>query len=340
MKLEVACEAKFAGHMTFAPRYLWPKKAYDGCSEPELFKTREGREKLVEELAVGIRMVDSIRYWGQAFRIFTEEPAPKRKDRLIRPTAIGETIFSDDGWDPFCEHPDTLWLLHWWLLAPKSVAPSWWLAFNKFAGIKFTADELEQFIADQVTNFGSRARSSVKKDVDCFIQMYAFGHSVRATFDDQLNHPFRDLNLLRPSDREPGVFRFLIGPKVTLTPEVAAFACLDFLARTEKRASTVPMSRLASVPGSPGKVFNLTETALTDLLEIAASRSSEFTLTSAAGIPQIALNGDAAAIATNLIRARYERLIGAGHCKDPAGLLAGKQADLVAQGPINAPCLT
>ncbi|SVB07592.1 uncharacterized protein METZ01_LOCUS160446, partial [marine metagenome] len=50
VKLEVACEAKFAGHMTFAPRYLWPKKAYDGCSEPELFKTKEGREKLVEEL--------------------------------------------------------------------------------------------------------------------------------------------------------------------------------------------------------------------------------------------------------------------------------------------------
>jgi hypothetical protein len=325
VKLEAACVKKFSRHETFAPRYLWPKKAYDSCSDsPELFNTDQGLDELIEKLAVGKSMVKSIRYWGQAFRIFTEEKQ-KGKRKLIRPTAIGETFFGDDGWDPYCEHPDTLWLLHWWLLAPGSFAPSWWLAFNKYTGLKFTADELEQFIMDCVTNW-QPARASVKKDVRCLIQMYASGHSARATFDDQLDHPFRDLDLLSPSDREPGVYRFLIGPKVTLAPEVAAFACLDFVARTQTRSKTVNMSRLASEPGSPGKVFNLTETALADLLETAASsRNSQFALTSAAGVSQVALDDDPADIAKDLLWDHYRTFV--DDCKAPSGYLAGPEAD-------------
>ena len=325
MKLESACVKKFSRHETFAPRYLWPKKAYDSCSDsPELFNSDRGLDELIEKLAVGKSMVNSIRYWGQAFRIFTEEKQKGRR-KLICPTAIGETFFGDDGWDPYCEHPDTLWLLHWWLLAPGSFAPSWWLAFNKYTGLKFTADELEQFIMDCVTNW-QPARASVKKDVRCLIQMYASGHSARATFDDQLDHPFRDLDLLSPSDREPGVYRFLIGPKVTLAPEVAAFACLDFVARTQTRNKTVNMSRLASEPGSPGKVFNLTETALADLLETAASsRNSQFALTSAAGVSQVALDEDPAEIAKDLLWDHYRTFV--DDCKAPSGYLAGPEAD-------------
>ena len=325
MKLESACVKKFSRHETFAPRYLWPKKAYDSCSDsPELFNSDRGLDELIEKLAVGKSMVNSIRYWGQAFRIFTEEKQKGRR-KLICPTAIGETFFGDDGWDPYCEHPDTLWLLHWWLLAPGSFAPSWWLAFNKYTGLKFTADELEQFIMDCVTNW-QPARASVKKDVRCLIQMYASGHSARATFDDQLDHPFRDLDLLSPSDREPGVYRFLIGPKVTLAPEVAAFACLDFVARTQTRSKTVNMSRLASEPGSPGKVFNLTETALADLLETAvSSRNSQFALTSAAGVSQVALDDDPADIAKDLLWDHYRTFV--DDCKAPSGYLAGPEAD-------------
>jgi hypothetical protein len=325
VKLESACVKKFSRHETFAPRYLWPKKAYDSCSDsPELFNSDRGLDELIEKLAVGKSMVNSIRYWGQAFRIFTEEKQKGRR-KLICPTAIGETFFGDDGWDPYCEHPDTLWLLHWWLLAPGSFAPSWWLAFNKYTGLKFTADELEQFIMDCVTNW-QPARASVKKDVRCLIQMYASGHSARATFDDQLDHPFRDLDLLSPSDREPGVYRFLIGPKVTLAPEVAAFACLDFVARTQTRSKTVNMSRLASEPGSPGKVFNLTETALADLLETAASsRNSQFALTSAAGVSQVALDDDPADIAKDLLWDHYRTFV--DDCKAPSGYLAGPEAD-------------
>jgi len=113
---------------------------------------------------------------------------------------------------------------------------------------------------------------------------------------------------------------------VTLAPEVAAFACLDFVARTQTRSKTVNMSRLASEPGSPGKVFNLTETALADLLETAASsRNSQFALTSAAGVSQVALDDDPADIAKDLLWDHYRTFV--DDCKAPSGYLAGPEAD-------------
>jgi len=327
MRFDAACQNKFGRHEKFAPRYLWSKKAYDASNfAPDLFSTDEGIDGLILELAVGKNMVKSIRYWGQAFRIFTEEKQKGKRPNLISPTPIGHAFFADTGWDPYCERPDTLWLLHWWLLAPKSFAPSWWLAFNEYTGLKFTAAELEQFITDRTTDW-QPARSNIKKDVECLIQMYASGHSKKATFDDRLNHPFRELDLIRPVDREPGVYRFLVGPKVTLAPEVVAFACLDFVARTQIGQKTINVSRLAVEAGSPGKVFNLTETALTDLLEIVAAQpESKFKLTTAAGVARIALTGDPACIAADLIRGHYQKFV--DHCQEPPGDLAGPGADL------------
>ena len=86
MKLEAARIKKFSRHEKFAPRYLWPKKAYDSCSDLlGRFNTDPGIDALIVKLAVGKNMVRSIRYWGQAFRIFTEEKqkgrAPTRSAR-------------------------------------------------------------------------------------------------------------------------------------------------------------------------------------------------------------------------------------------------------------------
>ena len=326
MRLALACTKKFARHETFAPRYGWPKKAYDSCSDSsDLFNTEHGMEELILKLAVGKNMVKSIRYWGQAFRIFTEVKQQGKRHKLAHPTVIGETFFADDGWDPYCEHSDTLWLLHWWLHAPVSLAPSWWLAFNEYTGIEFTTEELEQFVMDRTADW-QPTNSAVKKDVSCLIRMYASGHAVRATFDDQLDCPFRELDLLRPSDREPGMYRFVIGSKATLAANVAAFACLDFVARTQSGSQTITIEKLASEPGSPGKVFNLTEAALLDLLgEIAASPGSELKLTSAAGVAQVVLDDDPAEIAKDLIWDHYRNF--ANSPKSPSGPLAGPEAD-------------
>jgi len=328
VKLDAACEPVFNRHETFAPRYGWPKKAYDSCSDrPDLFNSDDGIEQLVLDLAVGKNMVKSIRYWARAFRICTEEKQTGNRNRFVYPTVIGRTLFGDDGWDPYCEHSDTLWLLHWWLHAPGSLAPVWWLAFNEFTGIEFTADELEQFISNRTTAWEPKPLA-ITRDVSCLIRMYSSGHAHRATFDDQLDCPFRELDLIRPSSREPGMFRFNIGPKSTLSPAVAAFACLDFLARTRPTAQTVTLSTLSTEPGSPGQVFKLTEESLFDLLRTAVTEAEgNLKLMSAAGPSQLVFDGTPAEVANELIRDKYSTIVGPLRVMRFGGQLAGAEAD-------------
>ena len=272
-------------------------------------------------------MVKSIRYWARAFRICTEEKQTGNRNRFVYPTVIGRTLFGDDGWDPYCEHSDTLWLLHWWLHAPGSLAPVWWLAFNEFTGIEFTADELEQFISNRTTAWEPKPLA-ITRDVSCLIRMYSSGHAHRATFDDQLDCPFRELDLIRPSSREPGMFRFNIGPKSTLSPAVAAFACLDFLARTRPTAQTVTLSTLSTEPGSPGQVFKLTEESLFDLLRTAVTEAEgNLKLMSAAGPSQLVFDGTPAEVANELIRDKYSTIVGPLRVMRFGGQLAGAEAD-------------
>lgn len=330
MRLETACEPVFARHETFHPRFGWVKKAYDAAArDHRLFNADEA----VVELGVGKNMVRSIRHWGLAFKTIALAKEPGKRLTNATPSRIGEMVSADDGWDPYCEYPGTLWLLHWWLVAPPSIAPVWWLALNEFPGVEFTDEELEQFVADRARDWADPHHSAVKKDVSCFLRMYAAGHSARATFDDLIDCPFRDLDLLRPSTEVRNGFRFLIGPKPTLPGAVAAFACLDFVARTDSTASTVTVSRLVTEPGSPGQAFKLTEAALVELLDRAASTHGEIELTTANGAPQLVFD-DPSHSATEILRDHYRHV--AGDAKYHGALrVAGRDADQAFAAPAN-----
>ena len=315
----------FARHETFHPRYGWVKKAYDAAAEdPNLFNADEA----VVELGVGKNMVRSIRHWGLAFHVLTTAKETGSRIPLVVPTAIGHIMFADGGWDPYSELPGTQWLLHWWLLAPGSIAPVWWLAFNEFPGVEFNDEQLTQFAMDRVRDWDPHP-SSVAKDVSCLLRMYGEGSTSRAGFDDLIDCPSRELRLIVPTPVR-GVHRFAIGAKPTLPPAVAAFACLDFVARTDPTARTVTVSRLATEPGGPGRTFKLSEGALVDLIEDAVQQHDEIELTSAAGVPQLVFHDDPAVVGTELLHDYYQRI--SGSAKVPGTvLIAGPAACAPAQ---------
>jgi hypothetical protein len=307
MRLETACQPVFARHETFHPRYGWLKKAYDAAAtDPDLFN----RDEAVVHLGVGKNMVRSIRFWGTAFGVIANRRLAGSRIPEAAPTQFGELLFGNDGWDPFGESPGAQWLLHWRLLAPGSVAPVWWLAFNEFPGVEFTAEELEQFVADRTRDWAAPHPSAVRKDVQCLLRMYSSGQSARATFDDVVDCPFRELLILRPSHAEPGAFRFELGAKPTLPPAIVAYACLDFQARTDPGARVVNVNRLAGEHGSPGRAFRLSEADLAEALERAALDFSEFGLTSSAGALQVTIDDPPAAVATDVLRDHHRRYSG------------------------------
>lgn len=90
----------FARHETFHPRFGWLKKGFDAAKKnSEIFL----QEDATVHLGVGKNMVRSIRYWCNTFKVLEGD----------KPSEFGSKLLDDRGWDPFCENPASLWLLHW-----------------------------------------------------------------------------------------------------------------------------------------------------------------------------------------------------------------------------------
>lgn len=327
MRLEESCRPIFARHETFHPRWGWVKKAFDAASSsPRTFHA----DNATLQLGVGKNMVRSIRFWGHATKVLTHCDDPERpRLPMSVPSRIGMGLFGKDGWDPFTEDPGTLWLLHWLLLAPRSDMPVWWAAFCEFSAVEFTDEQLTDYVTDQieaVASWSTPHPSSLAKDVSCLLRTYAVSASADRSqaFDDLVDCPMRELGLLRRLDQR--VYRFAVGSKSTLPAEIMLYACLDFFARTDSRAQTVTVSRLASEAGAPGRALKVTETDLVDLLEEATDRTSLVRLARPGGVAQLTFDGPSAAVATAVLRFYYRRRhLGAGPRDD--GIYAGPHAD-------------
>ncbi len=312
MRLDEACEPHFGRHETFHPRWGWIKKAVDAGVDPTTFTADDATLRL----GVGKNMVRAIRFWGHATKTLTHVPNPEnsRVPHSV-PTRIGWAVFGNHGWDPYTEHPGTLWLLHWLMLAPRSELPVWWTAFSEFGALEFTDSQLQAFVEDQIdatSSWNEVHPGTIAKDVSCMLRTYASvprTKGKRQAFDDMVDGPMRELGLLRCTDASTRTFRFVIGSKATLPPSLVLYASLDFLARTGATGQTVTVSRLATEAGAPGRIFKLTETDLTEALTLAARpHPGLITLARPAGVAQIGFNGSAAAAATEVLRTHYETL--------------------------------
>lgn len=304
--LASACRPAFSRHETFHPRFGWLRKAFTAtCDSPQIFAEPDATVRL----GVGKNMVHAIRYWGQAFKVITEAPNPDRpRLPLLVPTAFGEALLGDDGWDPFLEDPASLWLLHWKLLEPTCLAPTWWVAFHDFELVQFGERQLvEQVVAASAgAGWPAVVEGSVKKDVDCLLRCYTVRRQGRQTLDDTLDCPFRELGLIEPAAQERGAWRFVSGEKTGLSDAVIAHACLDYLTRSGSGAS-ISVARLSADPGSPGRAFRLPEATLYGALQRAALSTAGLTVAEPAGVRQLLVDGDPADLAAVLLAEHYGR---------------------------------
>lgn len=283
----------FAGHESFPPRSLWPKKAYDAASsDPEFF----AHEDAMVALGVGKNMVRAIRHWGLSFGILEEEP--DSRGRKVRTTAFGDAVFGPDGFDPFLEDAATLWWLHWRLATnlDRSTAAAW--LFARPRGGRFSRDELMTELEGVVREQGARAvpRSSIKRDVDVLLRVYARAQGSRVTKgvgldEDTLDSPLCALGLVR-AGVERGTFELVVGPHPTLPDAVLAASVVEFAETRRGGARTVPLHTLLYAPLSPGRVFRLTEDTLAArLVRIEAAGQLRFDET--AGLRQVMLSDSA-----------------------------------------------
>ena len=258
----------FARHETFHPRYLWLKKAYDGVSEDSsAFLQKDA----IVKFGVGKNMVNAIRFWSLAFKI----TKPVKKG--LEPTQFGDKIFSKDGLDPYLERAETLWVLHWKLLSRPCIVPVWWIALNEITATVVESDKVLDIVQDRVRNnpqWKTPSEGSVKRDMDVFLHMYT-SKKDRLGIEEYLDCPFRGMTLVKYTDSKS--LRFTFGQKNGLTPQVVAFACVDFALRTNTTES-ISVARLAVEPGGVGNTFKLNERDIIRYLEDACAGTNPLSL--------------------------------------------------------------
>jgi len=258
---------KFAGHETFSLRYGWPKKAVDATTADPLVFTRD---EAVITLGVGKNMVRSIRHWGLMTGILEEDAQqPNNRGRFIRPSTLGTLLFDGQGLDPYLEEPGTLWLLHWNLASRPDGPTTWYWAFNHFSEAEFTKERLIAALQDisQQADWTRVADNSLKRDVDCFIRTYVPSRATKTlVLEDSLDSPLAELELIQ--EIEGGrVYAFARGEHPSLPLAVFAYALLDYWQTSAAHREALSFDELAFQPGSPGRVFKLSENAVSGYLE-------------------------------------------------------------------------
>lgn len=308
MRLPEIAAPVFAKHETFHPRYGWFRKAHNCVEDDSLVFSREDAPV---QIGVGKNMVRAIRFWGLASKIIEEDSeVHNRRSAELVTTSMGDKLFGESGWDQYMEDPGTLWLLHWLMLAPMTRLPVWWLAYNEFSAVVFTESELERVITEQLEinrGWGNPSTSSIAKDVKVLLRTYAPTELTKKTkLEDTLDCPLRELNLIQ-STENPNQYRFSLGPKPELPTEILGFTLLDYCKHLSLEGSIVPLSRLSTEPGSPGKVFKLTEADIFENIEIISSYSEDLEITISLGVPHISWSSELSKIADDFLSSYYRK---------------------------------
>jgi hypothetical protein len=278
--------------------------------DPQVFRTDDA----MVHMGVGKNMVRAVHHWSMVTGMIEENPeVPNNRGRYLRPTELGARLFSDGGWDPYLEDPATLWVIHFELASVLSRATTWYWVFNHLPQPEFTKDDVIHWLVKLVgeREWGRISPASLKRDVEVFLRTYVPARTTRTVpLEDTLDCPLVELGLIREASTR-GAYVLLRGDQPSLPQSVFAYALARFLARRTTTTSTIPLHEIAFAPGSPGRVFALTEDALMARMEaLDAATRGAIVYHDTAGLRQLLVHRQADPLA--LLSSWYERHEGHG----------------------------
>ncbi|MFJ7921553.1 DUF4007 family protein [Lysinibacillus fusiformis] len=245
----------FGQHQTFYLRQQWLTKGLiEVDKNPRFFYEPEH----FEVLGVGKNMAKSIRYWLGATKLVKEKRSIKTELYL---TELGEAVFN---YDRYVKSRFTLSILHYLLVTEKNEASTWFWFFNVFNERVFTKtllySQLEQWAKDTFEKDVSI--NSLKRDIDCLLQLYTMKSYTNQTPEDVIKSPFESLNLVQSTTETHYIKTPL---KHSLTGECLYITLLLYI--NKYGVKEVGLNDLINEPELWGRVFNLGRDEIIDHLD-------------------------------------------------------------------------
>jgi len=270
---------KFSGHQTFVFRFGWLEKAYQYTSGGKSFSDADA----IVALGVGKNMVESINYWSEMTGLVDGG----------KPSAFGTLLLDEkSGWDPYLEDNASLWLLHWKLASSQTYFTAATAIFSKLHKPEFSRREVAEAAIHALERHEIKAPSEnmLIRDIDCYIRAYAGirRFEKKKSGEETFGCPLQELALIQPMN-DGEMYRFNIGPKITLPAEIIGYAIWDYLNRSQRRESA-RIQEILYHEYSPGQVFMLDENSLLEAINVLKQKpewSNHFDFTESAGIAHI-----------------------------------------------------
>lgn len=262
---------RFSGHETFPCRYSWLPKAFAALTaDSRVFADEDGA---MISLGVGKNMVRAIRFWAQAAGLSELD-----NDGSYRITPFGQAIFGADGFDPFLEDVQTLWLIHW-KLATNAEEPlfAWDYLLNRWQHPEITRQAVLRVFQQEAARLERRlSRVTLEQHFDTFLHTYVPTRSRKGEIqEDNLDCPLVELELIQKvgerrvdnSGRREPIYAFRRESKEDISPELFAYCVNDFWKMRRGSEQTLTFRDLSVAHGSPGQVFKLPEPDIRERLE-------------------------------------------------------------------------
>lgn len=271
----------FSGHETFSLRYGWLKKIYDLCEFAEksgkTAKNILASDEAIVLLGVGKNMVNSMQYWAKYCGLFD---TTAEKD--IKLTPFAKWLLADGGKDPWLENYTSLWFFHWNLTRKNNfngdcLFTYYWL-FNHYNSSTFDKELLQKRIIDclgdtfDVPDNKLPAENTLKRDIDCLINVYAGKNTNGKVDDESIESPLTELNLITPITKRD-LFQINRGFKPNLSVNTFLFALFMFWKEYSPNTKTISFESLCYQTSSVGRVFVLNEDAVSDFMQKAPKAS-------------------------------------------------------------------
>ena len=291
---------KFSGHQTFPIRYGWIYKIIQEVRKGHTLSSKDNIEDQMISMGMGKNMVLSVRHWIRTLNLVTCTDKNTQRYEL---TDLAKKLFvGNDAFDEFLDKVGTVWLLHWLTQSIDSqnaeLNTARWF-FNYFNGVRIDKIQLSKEILISLANHEKElTEATLKKDIDCLFQMYAVKTtSASKVNEDSFTSPFTELGLISQDSAKD--YRAELKAQKSLPVEIFAYAVIDYMARSQldcngekiNNNNTLSFDTLLNEVGSPGRVFRLTATGLSEKLdELEILSEGKIAWTDTQGLRQIQHN--------------------------------------------------
>ncbi|NMD72293.1 DUF4007 family protein [Bacillus sp. DNRA2] len=249
----------YARHQSFYLRDKWISKGLKAIINSTRFFYEDDSP---EEIGLGKNMVQSLRFWMVATEVIYEEKSNKQTEHLL--TDLGKLIYHKDR---LLQKNDTVSLLHYNLVRNKNdLATVFDWYFNDFKETITQRDSLLRAFTNWVySNDKSVSQKSLKRDIDCLVQLYT-KRSEENDPEDFIFSPFTKLNLLKEEPSEEGVENVL---KVTPDINDIGIVTLYYILLKygeEHEVSLISLEEILNERYLWGKIFNLSRNKAIEIL--------------------------------------------------------------------------